>query len=82
VTLEFERLALTIAYVPNAGEGLKRLDFRVDEWERDMRAHLTALAAGGKLTVVGGDLPLAKPTTPPMPEDPKPDAPKPDEKKP
>ncbi len=41
-----------------------------------------ALAAGGKLTVVGGDLPLAKPTTPPMPEDPKPEAPKPEAPKP
>ena len=59
VTLEFERLILTIAYVPNAGEGLKRLDFRVDEWERDMRAHLIALAAGGKPVVYGGDLNVA-----------------------
>jgi exodeoxyribonuclease-3/AP endonuclease-1 len=42
-----------------AGEGLKRLDFRVDEWERDMRAHLIALAAGGKPVVYGGDLNVA-----------------------
>jgi len=59
VTLEFDRFALVIAYVPNAGEGLKRVDFRVGEWELDMRTHIQALAAGGKPVVYGGDLNVA-----------------------
>ena len=59
VTLEFARFSFVAAYVPNAGEGLKRLDFRVGEWERDMRAHLTACAATGKPVVYAGDLNVA-----------------------
>lgn len=58
VTLEFARFALVCAYVPNSGEGLTRLDFRINEWERDMRAHLTTLAAT-KPVVYGGDLNVA-----------------------
>jgi len=59
VTLEFAKVTLVIAYVPNAGEGLKRLDFRLDEWERDMRLHLKDLSATGKAVVYGGDLNVA-----------------------
>ena len=57
---------------------------RVYVWQTplDTPEFTKALSAGGKLTVVGGDLPLAKPTTPPMPEDPKPEAAKPDAPKP
>ena len=59
VTLEFASFSLVVAYVPNAGEGLKRLDFRVGEWERDMRAHLAACAATGKPVIYAGDLNVA-----------------------
>lgn len=32
ITLEFDRFILVACYVPNSGEGLKRLEYRVNEW--------------------------------------------------
>ena len=32
ITVEFDSFYLVACYVPNAGEGLKRLDYRVNEW--------------------------------------------------
>ena len=43
VTAEFDSLFVVSAYVPNSGEGLKRLDYRLGTWEKDMNAHLTKL---------------------------------------
>ena len=47
---------------------------RVYVWQTALDApeHLKALAEGGRMTAIGADLPLAQPTTPPMPEDPRP----------
>ncbi len=67
VTLTFAAFHITFCYVPNAGEGLKRLDFRLKEWERDMIAHVQWLRAGsgsgsgpqlqsGLPVCIGGDL--------------------------
>jgi len=33
ITLEFPRFYLVSVYVPNAGEGLKRLEYRVSNWD-------------------------------------------------
>ena len=38
LTLEFDGFYLVTAYVPNSGQDLKRLGYRINEWERDMRA--------------------------------------------
>jgi exodeoxyribonuclease III len=35
ITVEYESFYLVAVYVPNAGEGLKRLKYRVEEWDRD-----------------------------------------------
>ena len=35
ITLEFEKFFLISCYTPNAGEGLKRINYRVDEWDKD-----------------------------------------------
>lgn len=35
ITMEFELFFLVAVYVPNAGEGLKRLQYRVYEWDAD-----------------------------------------------
>ena len=43
ITLSFEAVHAVLAYVPNAGQDLKRLDERVDTWEPAMRAHLKEL---------------------------------------
>ena len=44
ITLEMEDFYLVNVYVPNAQDGLKRLDYRM-KWEDDFRAYLCALAA-------------------------------------
>jgi len=41
VTAEFENFVLVVTYVPNAGvDGLKRLDYRVKEWDRDFQKYI------------------------------------------
>lgn len=34
-TAEFEEFILVSTYVPNSGEGLRRLKYRVEEWDKD-----------------------------------------------
>ena len=58
MTIEYEKFYLVAAYVPNSGQDLKRLDYRIKEWERDMRAHLKKLDAK-KPVVYIGDLNVA-----------------------
>lgn len=57
ITLEFDRFYLVGAYVPNSGEGLKRLDFRMG-YEDDLLSYLQALDAK-KPVVYTGDLNVA-----------------------
>jgi AP endonuclease-1 len=54
ITCEYETFYLVTAYVPNAGEGLKRLDYR-QEWDEDFRAYLKGLD-GKKPLILCGDL--------------------------
>ena len=56
VVIDFQRLTLHAVYVPNSGEGLKRIHYRLNEWERDMRLHVSAAA---KPLLMGGDLNVA-----------------------
>lgn len=58
LTLEYESFYVVMAYVPNSGQDLKRLDYRIREWERDMRAHLSRLESK-KPVVYVGDLNVA-----------------------
>ena len=58
ITLSFDDVHAVLAYVPNSGQDLKRLDERIDTWEPAMRAHLKALAAT-KPVVLLGDLNVA-----------------------
>ena len=57
ITLEMPEFYLVCVYVPNAQDGLKRLDYRM-QWEDDFRAYLGTLAAR-KGVVVCGDLNVA-----------------------
>ncbi len=57
ITLEMPEFYLVCVYVPNAQDGLKRLDYRM-QWEDDFRAFLGTLAAR-KGVVVCGDLNVA-----------------------
>ena len=55
LTMEFDRFFLVVAYVPNSGMKLDRLDYRVDTWDPAFRAYLDSLD-GRKPVVFGGDL--------------------------
>lgn len=56
-TLEFENFYYVTLYVPNSGEELKRLDFRM-QFEKDLRDYLTFLKSK-KPVIVTGDLNVA-----------------------
>ena len=61
ITLTFDDVVAVLAYVPNSGQDLKRLDERIDTWEPAMRAYLKAKssATGGGPVVLLGDLNVA-----------------------
>ncbi|MBE7036965.1 MAG: exodeoxyribonuclease III, partial [Ruminococcaceae bacterium] len=57
ITLEFDDFYLVNCYTPNAQDGLKRLDYRM-EWENDFRNFLLGLAKT-KPVILCGDLNVA-----------------------
>ena len=57
ITLEMPDFYLVTVYTPNAQDGLRRLDYRM-EWEKDFRAYLLRLDAQ-KPVVVCGDMNVA-----------------------
>uniref|UniRef100_A0A7S1EZ40 DNA-(apurinic or apyrimidinic site) endonuclease n=1 Tax=Noctiluca scintillans TaxID=2966 RepID=A0A7S1EZ40_NOCSC len=58
VTVEFAAFFVVFAYVPNSGDGLKRLDERIDQWDAQLLARIKALTAK-KPTLLIGDLNVA-----------------------
>lgn len=58
ITVEFPSFILVGCYVPNSGEGLKRLDFRVNEWDPHLQAYIKRLSER-KPVVLAGDLNVA-----------------------
>ena len=58
VTLEFEHFYLISCYVPNAGEGLRRLDYRTNEWDVELRKFVSELKKK-KHVILCGDLNVA-----------------------
>ena len=58
ITLEYEDFYLVCAYVPNAQDGLKRIDYRM-EFEDDMREYLSSLDKV-KPVIYCGDLNVAR----------------------
>ena len=60
ITAEFEDFILVAVYVPNAGDGLRRLDYRVTEWDVDFHDHLYRLKQEKhKPVILAGDLNVA-----------------------
>ena len=57
ITLEYEKFFLICCYTPNAQDGLKRIDYRM-EWEDDLREYLMKLDAE-KPVIYCGDLNVA-----------------------
>lgn len=58
ITAEYPSLFFVTAYVPNAGEGLKRLDYRTQEWDAAFAGYLAGLSAT-KPVILAGDLNVA-----------------------
>ena len=59
VAAEYPRFWLVTAYVPNSGEGLKRLDYRVGTWDAELASFISSLAAA-KPVILAGDLNVAR----------------------
>lgn len=58
VMLEFKALYVILCYVPNSGDGLKRLKERIEKWDVQLRKRLQTLAAK-KHVLLMGDLNVA-----------------------
>ncbi len=58
ITLEYDKFYLVSVYVPNAGEGLKRLNYRVNEWDKAFFEYLNKLKQK-KDIIICGDLNVA-----------------------
>lgn len=56
VTAEYDSFYVVNVYVPNAGEGLKRLDYRVGEWDLALSSYIKDLEAKGKAVILTGDM--------------------------
>jgi exodeoxyribonuclease III len=58
ITAEFAKHIVVNTYVPNSGEGMKRLGYR-KTWDDALRAYLVRLAKGAKPVIFTGDLNVA-----------------------
>lgn len=55
ITLEFDDYFLLTVYVPNAGEDLKRLNYRLNSWDINFRKYLKKLQKTKKNIIITGD---------------------------
>jgi exodeoxyribonuclease-3 len=58
ITATFADHIVVNAYIPNSGQGLKRLDYR-NQWDGALRDYLTGLAKGKRPVIFTGDLNVA-----------------------
>ena len=58
ITLEFPQFYLIAVYVPNSGEGLKRLSYRIEEWDYEFFNYIQNLRKK-KHIIIAGDLNVA-----------------------
>lgn len=58
ITATFAEHIVVNAYIPNSGEGLKRLGYR-QQWDVALREHLVKLASGKRPVIFTGDLNVA-----------------------
>jgi exodeoxyribonuclease III len=60
ITLVFEQFFIVALYVPNSGQKLERLDYRIKEWNPALQTYVARLEAElGRPAVVLGDLNVA-----------------------
>ncbi|CAN6450615.1 unnamed protein product [Victoria cruziana] len=55
ITVEFDSFYLISGYVPNSGDGLKRLDYRVNQWDPSLANYMKELEKS-KPVILTGDL--------------------------
>jgi exodeoxyribonuclease-3 len=55
ITCEFDNFYLIQCYIPNSGQELKRLDYRVNEWDIEFRNYIKKLKKT-KPVIIAGDL--------------------------
>ena len=48
ITLEYEKFYLIATYIPNASQGLVRLEYRLNTWDVDFQEYTESLRANGK----------------------------------
>ena len=48
ITLEFDKFFLVAVYVPNSRAKLVRLDYRINQWDKDFQQYTESLRAEGK----------------------------------
>ena len=53
ITAEYPTLYVVNAYIPNSGEGLKRLDYRLQQWDVHFAEYLQQLAAKKPVVLIG-----------------------------
>lgn len=58
ITLEFPLFYIVCVYVPNSGEGLKRLSYRLNDWDKCFQKFLLDLSSKKNL-ILTGDLNVA-----------------------
>ena len=67
ITLEYDKFYLICCYTPNSGEGLKRLNYRINEWDKDFFKYINSLKIKkdiiltGDLNVCRGNLDIFEP---------------------
>jgi exodeoxyribonuclease III len=59
ISLELDSVWVVVAYVPNSGQVLDRLDFRTKTWDPALASHVASLEKGGKPVALIGDLNVA-----------------------
>ena len=69
ITLEFEKVYLVTVYTPNAQDGLRRLEYRSQQWDRDFLTYIKDIEKTkpvilcGDLNVAHKEIDLAHPKT-------------------
>eukprot|EP00933_Yihiella_yeosuensis_P035220 TRINITY_DN28713_c0_g3_i1.p1 TRINITY_DN28713_c0_g3~~TRINITY_DN28713_c0_g3_i1.p1 ORF type:complete len:451 (+),score=76.63 TRINITY_DN28713_c0_g3_i1:21-1373(+) len=58
IVVEYKELYVVLCYVPNSGDGLKRISERIEKWDPELREKLSKLAKK-KAVVLLGDLNVA-----------------------
>ena len=59
LTIEYQKFFVISCYTPNSGAQLKRLDYRVDSWDKDFFEYINSLKEK-KDIILAGDLNVAK----------------------